>query len=123
MKVLKTVQWSLAVMGYSSSQKHTLSMKQVRHGLEALLILILHYAYLLHVANTIQQYVFSTFMTITMTGIFISFMSTANKTATIFIFIERTEKLINEGKILLHEKQNKVWNFFQYPSFKFIESC
>lgn len=84
-------------MGYSP-QEHRLCVKQVRRGLEALLIIILHFMHVLRVADTIQEYIYSIFMTITMTGIFISFVSTARKTATIFDLIEKADKIYNEGK-------------------------
>lgn len=97
MEVLKTVQWSLGLMGYGP-QQHRFSIKQVRRGLEALLILVLHFVYIFRVASTVQEKIFSTFMIITMSGIFISFVSTANKTAMIFILIRKAEKIYNEGK-------------------------
>lgn len=97
MKVLKTFQWSIALMGYSSQQQR-FSKKQIRHGFEALLIIFLHCVYPFHVANTIQEYVYSIFMTITTICVFISFVSTANKTVTIFVFIKKIEKIVDEGK-------------------------
>lgn len=103
MKVLKTVQWSLALMGYYNLQDQRISVQQKRRGLEALFIIIFHLIYLFHDANKIQEYVYSIFMTITTMCIFISFVSTANKTATIFILIEKIEKIFNEGKVnVLH---------------------
>lgn len=99
MEVLKTVQWSLSLMGYNNSQEQRLCIKQVRRGLEALLIIILHFLYVFLVADTIQEYFFSIFMTITMTGIFISFVSTAKKAATIFILIEKIDKIYKDGRV------------------------
>lgn len=98
MEVLKTVQWSLSLMGYYNSKRQRLCIKQVRREFEALLIIILHFLYVLRVADTTQEFIYSIFMLITMTGIFISFLSTAKKTATIFILIEKIDKIYIEGR-------------------------
>lgn len=108
MKVFKTVQWSLALMGYYSSQQHKFSPLQLRRALEALLIIIINFVYLFHVANTNQERIYSIFMIVTIIGIFISFVSTANKTATIFVLIEKTEKIVNEGKYTVRHTHHMI---------------
>lgn len=98
MTISNTIQWSFTLMGYHSSQKHKFSTKQVRRGLEVLLIIILHFVYLFRVANTIQEYIYSIFMINAIICIFISFISTANKTVDIFLLIDNIEKIVDEGK-------------------------
>lgn len=98
MKAFETVQWSLTLMGYSS-QERGISRQQIKHGFEAILIIILHFIYLFRVANTTEEYVHSIFMLVVIIGLFISFVSTAIKTVTIFDSFKRVEKIFNKGKV------------------------
>lgn len=98
MKVLQTVQWSLALMGYKNSQRHTFSKQQVHHAFVALLILTSLCAYPIYDAITIPECIYSVFMITTIGCLFISFVSTASKTATIFDFIGKVEKIIDDGE-------------------------
>lgn len=69
------------------------------HGLVALLIIIVHFVYLIHVANTIQEYILSIFMVIILITVSISFVSTANKSTMIFDAIGKIENILHEGKV------------------------
>lgn len=96
MKVVKTVRWSLELMGYSANEK-AFSRIQLRHGLEDLLIISTNCVYLFHVAETTQEYINSTFMTSVGICVFISYVSTVSKTETIFVMIEKVEEICNES--------------------------
>lgn len=89
-------------MGFSSQQQR-FNTVQIRRGFEALLIIILYCVFLFRDANTIQEYIYTIFMIISTIGILMSFVSTANKTATIFVMIGKIEKIVNDGKYRLRK--------------------
>lgn len=97
MGVLKTVQWSLGLMGYFESPEHNFSITQMKHGLVTLLDMTSLFMYLSNDANSTQDYIYSIFMIVVTISIFISFVNTSNNTALIFVFIGKLEKIINEG--------------------------
>lgn len=98
MKVLTTVQWSLALVGYYNSQPHRFSIKQKAHILVTVLSIISICVHVSRGANSPQEYILSIFMIVTIFGIFVSFVDTSNKAEIIFLFIEKVQKIINEGE-------------------------
>lgn len=98
MKVLKTVQWSFALLGYSNSNRYRISKRHVQVGLEYLLAVTLFCAYYLYVTDTTLESVDSIFRILVAVFILISFISTVRKTDKIFHLIETMENIINESK-------------------------
>lgn len=85
-------------MGYYESQQHRFSIKQKAHSLVTLLLIISLCVYLYVGANSAQEYIFSIFMSFTIIGTFVSFVDTSNNAELIFLFIEKVQKVIDEGK-------------------------
>lgn len=117
MKVLKTVRWSLALMGYHDSQQRRFGINQKAYTLVNLLFMISLCVYLYHGANSAQEYIFSIFMLITIVGIFVSFVDTSNKAELIFLFIEKVQKIIDDGE---RKTQLERISFFEKKKIKKI---
>lgn len=83
-------------MGYSSNRR-PFNEKQMIHGLVGLLIITSCCIHLFYVADTIQKYAESIFITSVAICIFISFVSTVDKTVTIFVMIEKAATILNES--------------------------
>lgn len=99
MKVLKTVQSSLSLMGYYNSQKFMFfSMNNLAYILSNLSAIISLGVHFLHDAHSTQEGILSVFLLITMVGVFISFVDTSTSAALIFLFIGKIQKIVNEGE-------------------------
>ena len=99
MKIFKTVQKHLASLGYIKNQS-SLNIRQLSICFLSIVAIISLSLYLFCFANTQKEFMDSIFMTVSGVLVFISNLSTANKLTTIFIFIDRTEQVINESKFL-----------------------
>lgn len=99
MKIGQIVQMNLASIGYRVDQR-PFHEQQMWLLLERMLILILQFVHVLHVANTPGQYMETIFMIMTGVLMYISSVSTIMEMENIFIFIDHTEQIINEREYL-----------------------
>lgn len=98
MEVLKTLKWSLQLLGYSSANRRAYSTRQIQIIFASILVLSLQCAYVFHVANTDQEYLESIFLLSMSIVIFICFVSTIGETAAIFQLIDTAENVFIESK-------------------------
>lgn len=97
MKIFETVQKHLASIGYAVHQS-PFNIQQLRIICMGIMTIFMQCVYLFCIANTTKEFMDSILMTTAGILVFISNLSTAHKTATIFIFIERISKVVNESK-------------------------
>lgn len=97
MQVLKTVRWSLKLLGYFASNRNTFSKQQVKIIVAGIVCVpLLREHFLSEVVNT-QNYLSSIFLSTVTVLIFISFVDTLQKTEKIFLSIDLYEKIFNES--------------------------
>lgn len=96
MKIFETVLKHLDSIGFKENQ-HRFNRIQIETHLKAALNVSLICVQLFHVANTLKEYMDGIFLITVAILVFISRASTAFKTTTIFIFINRLEEIINDS--------------------------
>lgn len=100
MKIFQTVQKQLASIGYRPNAR-PFNSDIVRQCLKYSLLTTGQVVYLFNFANTPTEFINSVFVTAIGILVLSSFISTAWKMKTIFIFIEETEEVINGSEFAL----------------------
>lgn len=88
MEIFETIKMNLATCLYFPNQKHIFTVKRLLNIISVFLNVILLFAFLIHEADGITEYVSSAYMTVTALGIFMSMIDTMFKTNTIFVLID-----------------------------------
>lgn len=97
MKTFVTVSKHLESIGFTEHQKR-FNRRQLEFGLNIVLGIILIILNLFYVADTSEEYMNGILIGVVSTLLFIAFVSTAFKTATIFIFINQLNGIINQSE-------------------------
>lgn len=97
MKVYGTVLKHLGSIGFRQNEPR-FNKRQCEMHLKAVLNNLLICMQLFHVADTLKEYLDSVFAMTVSILIFISRASTAFKSATIFVFINGLEQIVNDSK-------------------------
>lgn len=100
MEIFETVKNNLASIGFVANQ-HPLHAKQLVNVARGFLALILQCLYLAFEANTDKEYMDSIFMTAVGIMIYSAHMSSIFKTASLFIFLDDLEHVVNERMSIL----------------------
>ena len=100
MKIFQTIESHMSLGGFIRDRGafNTIQLWTISRSI---LFIILQMVYLFHVANTTRQYMDSIFMTAAGILIFISYLSMAINTTTIFDLIDDLEKVINASECQL----------------------
>lgn len=101
MKILKTIQWSLRLLGYDRFDRRKFSRVQVGLALGNSLVISLACAYPFSEVDTIEEYLYSIYEILVFVFAFLSFVDTARKTEIIFLMIDISQKFIQQRKYLV----------------------
>lgn len=101
MKIFQIVQNDLASIGYRANES-PLNNDILSYGFKNISFTICGLVYLCRIAETPEEFMDSIFVITVGILVFISFVSTVQKMATIFIFIDETEKFINGSEFDAH---------------------
>ena len=100
MKIFQLVQKNLTSFGFNAD--NPINGKLLGEFLQFIIFTIFECVYICRVAETPEEYMDSILMVTVVISICISFISTVQKTETIFIFIEEVENGINESELSVH---------------------
>ena len=106
LKIFQMVQKDLATIGYNAD--NPINSKLLSEFLKLMIFTIFECVYLCHDAETPQGYMDSMLMATVIISICISFVSTVQKTAKIFIFIDEIENGINESELNTHTTSYEI---------------
>lgn len=113
MRLFQTIRKNLAILCFKQNHtdSHLLLIQQ--HWscfLKSALSLTSLFAYLIYVAETTNELMFSVFLSTASLFIFVAFTSTVFKTSTLYGFFDHTEFVLNESEYcLLHSKDLGLW--------------
>lgn len=88
MELFGTIRIILANCLYYPNQTHIFNVERSLVTFAAFLVVVSHFLFLFYEANDITAYVSSAYMTVTVLGVFVSFLNTTFKTKTIFALID-----------------------------------
>lgn len=115
MKLFKKIKENLAILYFKQNQTDSYFLLIRQHWscfLKSALTLISLFVYLIHVAVTVEEFMYSMYMSTASFFIFVGFTNTVFYTATLFNFIENFEATINESELF-----QKKFDLFHRNSF------
>lgn len=112
MKIFQIIQRNFNAIGFSENHSK-FNKHHVGFSLMSIFSIASQLVYLFNGVNSVAEYMYSFIMTIVGMGVFISFLSSISKKATLHTFIDNIQTIIDESKQrkLLFKSREK--RFFQ----------
>lgn len=114
MKIFQTVQMHLASINYRPNER-PFNNGILKQCLKSVLYISCQFVYLFNIADTPKEFMDSIFTTAVGVLVNVSFLSTALKMKTIFIFIDEVESTIETSKFCSYVPMNFfIYNFIHF---------